>query len=290
MGQYTTLLERTPLDESNYEGFDQMIETLDLDYPYIAGMIDGDGYIYKNKTVYNMGLYLNDREIPEMIASAFKERLSSRDSRVYHRKRTPENRCQLKVLYGFTMTSRLRTTSLLKRIYPFMIEKQGLAAEALNAHNHKIPFPVKMTQDQFTSYLAGFMDAEGHISSKARYVSVANTMKVSIDILNENIRKYIGVEGRIDVRKAYTEVCPYQKTTITRKPLYKLNYTGVKMLELLQFVFDKIKIKRKRQAALDIVYWNLYERKKKNIEVEKYFETNLDFWKARLFEKEKQHS
>lgn len=289
MGQYTTLIERTPLNASNYEGFDQMIETLDLDYPYIAGMIDGDGYIYKNKTLYNMGLYLNDREIPEMIASAFKERLSLRDSRNYQRTRTPEKRCKLKVTYGFTMSS-LRTTSLLKRIYPFMIEKQGLAAEALNVNGHKIPFPVKMTQDQFASYLAGFMDAEGHINYKKRIFEISNTMKISIDILNENIQKYIGVEGYINVRKAYTQVCPHQKTTITRKPLYKIGFSGAKGLKFIQFIFDKIKIKRKRQAALDIVYWNLYERKYKNVDVEKYFEKNLNFWKARLIEKKEQHS
>lgn len=284
----TTLIENIKITKKNFEGFDKMIDTLDVDYPYLAGMIDGDGYIGikdKERQRNRIFLAITDREVPELLANIFKSRLFIKDEREYDAKRHPQNRCDLKVRYA-TEINGMRGISLVKRIYPFMHEKQGDAAKYLSKYNEKIPFPVKMNHDQFMSYLAGFVDAEGHIANVNGF-SITNTVESSIKFIHTQIKNYYLVDVPIQIIPAYSKMCPHRKKIIHRKTKYAIGYYSANFLNVMIHLYDKMKIKRKKKKVLDIVHRYMYEMKNNKPNVKEHLKKYNDFWRIKLSEKEK---
>ena len=169
----------------------------DLTWAYIAGWIDGDGFISTLKTKHGhnarrIGIKLIDREIIEWFADLFHTSLTTatKDRR--------ENGYNLKTLY-ITGVSGLRARYICEQIRPYLIEKTKDAEKFLRSFED---YPIKTvpymqhTDKEFMAGFTEYCEAEGsfrisktcknRINSKGEHYKYMSSPEVKFELVNTN--------------------------------------------------------------------------------------------------------
>ena len=169
----------------------------DLTWAYIAGWIDGDGFISTLKTKHGhnarrIGIKLIDREIIEWFADLFHTSVTTatEDRR--------ENGYNRKTQY-ITGVSGLRARYICEQIRPYLIEKTKDAEKFLRSFED---YPIKTvpymqhTDKEFMAWFTGYCEAEGtfriskrcknRINSKGEHYKYMAPPEVKFELVNTN--------------------------------------------------------------------------------------------------------
>ena len=169
----------------------------DLTWAYIAGWIDGDGFISTLKTKHGhnarrIGIKLIDREIIEWFADLFHTSLTTatEDRR--------EDGYSRKTQY-ITGVSGLRARYICEQIRPYLIEKTKDAEKFLRSFED---YPIKTvpymqhTDKEFMAWFTGYSEAEGtfrisktcknKINSKGEHYKYMAPPEVKFELVNTN--------------------------------------------------------------------------------------------------------
>ena len=169
----------------------------DLTWAYIAGWIDGDGFISTLKTKHGhnarrIGIKLIDREIIEWFADLFHTSLTTATE---DRREDGYNR---KTQY-ITGVSGLRARYICEQIRPYLIEKTKDAEKFLRSFEN---YPIKTvpymqhTDKEFMAWFTGYSEAEGtfrisktcknKINSKGEHYKYMAPPEVKFELVNTN--------------------------------------------------------------------------------------------------------
>ena len=169
----------------------------DLTWAYIAGWIDGDGFISTLKTKHGhnarrIGIKLIDREIIEWFADLFYTSLTTATE---DRREDGYNR---KTQY-ITGVSGLRARYICEQIRPYLIEKTKDAEKFLKSFED---YPIKTvpymqhTDKEFMAWFTGYSEAEGtfrisktcknKINSKGEHYKYMAPPEVKFELVNTN--------------------------------------------------------------------------------------------------------
>lgn len=187
---------------------------------YILGFIAADGCLYKNSLTFV--IHPKDNEVLELIKKEI-----SPSSKIEYRD-VLNKRLGKKV-----PSSRLRIHS--KEII-FDLKKLGLKYRKSSTLNYE---DLKIPNEYFNSFLRGYVDGDGHLSSKRKTVSFLGTTDFCLGVSKK--LKEFGV-----------------KTTVT-KPLYneftsQVNVSRNSQVSFLKLLdFNKFALTRKKNEALTIV-------------------------------------
>jgi len=183
--------------DNNKKVFAELEKAPNLTWAYIAGWIDGDGYIstcgkkdgHINR---NMGIKLIDRDVVEWFADLFHSSL---------RKATEDKRedgYNRKTMY-VTVVSGLRAQYICEKIRPYLIEKTKNAEKFLRSFED---YPIKTvpymqhTDEEFMAWFTGFSEAEGsfvvcknfrnRVNSKGEPYKYIGKPDVNFELVNTN--------------------------------------------------------------------------------------------------------
>ena len=226
-----------------------------VEWPYIAGWIDGDGCISTriNKQGYNsdaISLSLKDPEPVYYLANLFKTSITTR---LETSKKGVITKMHVAKIMG------TRGLFLISQITPFLMEKTNQATKFLKKKKVSEKFSyLKHTPHEFISYFTGFFEAEGHVSyhltkrknkkiRRETSIEVVNTNEALMYHLQKKLIQY-GVRGV----RLYTHKSNIQDGC-KRKPIYKIWISGWNAILLLEQMLPYMKIKRKWDAACKII-------------------------------------
>ena len=227
-----------------------------VEWPYIAGWIDGDGCISTriNKQGYNsdaISLSLKDPEPIYYLADLFKTSITTR---LETSKKGVITKMHVAKIMG------TRGLFLISQITPFLMEKTNQATKFLKKKKVNETFSyLRHTPHEFISYFTGFFEAEGHVAyhltkrknkkiRRETSIEVVNTNKALMYHLQKKLIQY-GVRGA----HLYTRKSSIREDGYKRKPLYKIWISGWNAMLLLEQMLPYMKIKRKWDAACKII-------------------------------------
>ena len=244
-------------DEQLNDLFKSLDERKDINWAYIAGWIDGDGFIGKLNSSGNCGVMLKiaDKEPVEMLSELFKTTLSQEkmDPRPIFVK-PPKRR------YYTTISSK-KAIYLAKKIAPFIMEKTKNLYKTLQSYgcNEKFQY-MELNDEDFINYLVGFSEAEGSFECNLK------TKKFSYIISNTNLNLLKYLERRLkqlgffNVKMAQIfkkGIYFFNKNAtnkmVHRKNSYTLRIQGYALLDFYNLIKDKLVIERKKQKVLDTI-------------------------------------
>ena len=228
-----------------------------IEWPYIAGWIDGDGCIstYKDRNGYNsdaISLKLKDPEPIYYLADLFKTSITTH---LEKSKKGVITKMYVAKIMG------TRGLFLVSQIAPYLMEKTNQATKFLKKKkvNEKFSY-LKHTPHEFISYFTGFFEAEGHVSyhltkrkkrkiRRETSIEVVNTNKALMYHLQKKLIQY-GVRGaHLYIHQSSLR----SKDGCKRKPIYKIWISGWNAILLLEQMLPYMKIKRKWDAACKII-------------------------------------
>ena len=227
-----------------------------IEWPYIAGWIDGDGCIstHKDKHGYNadsINLALKDPEPIYYLTDLFKTSITTR-------KQKSKKGVITKMYVAKIMGT--RGLFLISQITPYLMEKTNQAKKFLKKKEVNENFSyLEHTPHEFISYFTGFFEAEGHVSyhltkrknkkiRRETSIEVVNTNKALMYHLQKKLIQY-GVRGA----HLYTRKSSIREDGYKRKPLYKIWISGWNAMLLLEQMLPYMKIKRKWDDACKII-------------------------------------
>jgi hypothetical protein len=244
-------------EKMNDEQLDQLFKSLDertdISWPYIAGWVDGDGFIGKlNKKTYGVMLKIADKEPVEMLSELFKCSLAQEqvDKRSLYLK--PPKRRYYVVIRG------KKALYLAKKIAPFIMEKTKNLYKTLQYYecNEKFPY-MQLNDEDFINYLVGFSEAEGCFTCYKELnnynYNVSNTNLNLLAYLERRLKqlgffkfkiKTLQKEGFYFFNKSATDKMVYRKTS------YRLSMNGYALLDFYNLIKDKLIINRKKEKVL----------------------------------------
>jgi hypothetical protein len=236
--------------------FKSIDERKDINWPYIAGWVDGDGFIGKlSARSYGVMLKIADKEPVEMLSELFKCSLSQEkmDKRLLYVK-PPQRR------YYVTIRGK-KAIYLAKKIAPFIMEKTKNLYKTLEYYecNEKFPY-MQLNDKDFLDYLVGFSEAEGCFScykdvNKFAY-AISNTNLNLLTYLERRLKqlgffkfkmRILSKEGFYFFNKKATDKVIHRKTS------YRLEITGYALLDFYNVIKDKLIIQRKKSKVLDTI-------------------------------------
>jgi hypothetical protein len=243
-------------DEQLDKLFKSLDERKDINWPYIAGWVDGDAYIGKLGTrSYGVMLKIADKEPVEMLSELFKCSLSQEkmDKRPLYLK-PPQRR------YYVNIRGK-KAIYLAKKIAPFVMEKTKNLYKTLEYYgcNEKFPY-MQLNDEDFINYLVGFSEAEGCFScykdvNKFSY-GVSNTNLNLLTYLEKRLKqlgffkfkmRVLSKEGFYFFNKKATDKVIHRKTS------YRLEINGYALLDFYNVIKDKLIIQRKKAKVLDTI-------------------------------------
>jgi hypothetical protein len=240
-------------DEQLDQLFKSLDERTDVNWPYIAGWVDGDGFIGKlGARNYGVMLKIADKEPVEMLSELFKCSLSQEkmDKRPFYVK-PPQRR------YYVTIRGK-KAIYLAKKIAPFIMEKTKNLYKTLEYYkcNEKFPY-MQLNDKDFLDYLVGFSEAEGCFSyyknvNKFSY-AVSNTNLNLLTYLERRLKQLGFFKFKIRVLSKEGFYFFNKKATdkvIHRKTSYRLEITGYALLDFYNVIKDKLIINRKKEKVL----------------------------------------
>jgi len=207
-------------------------------YPYLAGLIDGDGclYEYKRKNTSN-------KERGIFIANTYKPvlRYCQNCFGGHVRQCTPTKNVKYnqKPIYRWIVTHQL-ALQVIPQIMPYLQEKYD-KAQLIWPECNQIE-QKEITKKEWTKYIAGFFDAEGciHITKKIRdkkeYYCLAVTLVNTYKPIIEKIAVYY--EKPIYIKK--------DKRNKKYKTLYLVNFINRQAKRVLKDILPYLIIKKKK--------------------------------------------
>jgi hypothetical protein len=227
-----------------------------VEWPYIAGWIDGDGCIFTGKNMKghnsdSINLKLKDPEPIYFLANLFKS--SIRTAKQTSKKGVITKTYDTKIMGT-------RGLFLISQITPYLMEKTNQATKFLKKKKVNENFSyLKHTPHEFISYFTGFFEAEGHIfyhltKRKNRKIrretglDLVNTNQALMYHLQKKLIQY-GVRGV----HLYTRKKGMGKDGYMRKPLHKIFITGWNAILLIEQMMPYMKIKRKWDTAGKVI-------------------------------------
>ena len=182
----------------------------DFTWAYIAGWIDGDGFIstLKNKHGHNsrrIGIKLIDREIIEWFADLFHTSVTKATE---DRREDGYNR---KTQY-ITGVSGLRARYICEQIRPYLIEKTKNAEKFLRSFKD---YPIKTvpymqhTDEEFMAWFTGYCEAEGTFN-------ISKTCKNKINSKGEHYKYMAPPEVKFELVNTNESIIRYCKTRLEK--------------------------------------------------------------------------
>ena len=182
----------------------------DFTWAYIAGWIDGDGFIstLKNKHGHNsrrIGIKLIDREIIEWFADLFHTSVTTATE---DRREDGYNR---KTQY-ITGVSGLRARYICEQIRPYLIEKTKNAEKFLRSFKD---YPIKTvpymqhTDEEFMAWFTGYCEAEGTFN-------ISKTCKNKINSKGEHYKYMAPPEVKFELVNTNESIIRYCKTRLEK--------------------------------------------------------------------------
>lgn len=241
--------------------------TDNLMYSYMAGWTDGDGCIYVSKPKRHWSRF--SLSITDMEPLLFFKNKLNVDNKILLKK--PDKRgFKVKPMYQFSIHTK-KAVPFIKNIAPYLIEKQYKAIEYIKSFEGEVEnFSHKQhTDEEFFAWLAGYMEAEGHVSIKNRKKFKKKRNKehffteVSIQLVNTNLdvmqfvidrlKKLNILDSKIILQKRIPKSRPCYKTgkIFVRKPVYRLFATSASFLRLQEKIIDYFIISRKKNKILE---------------------------------------
>lgn len=253
----------------------------------MAGWTDGDGCIHVsklNKSYSRFNLKITDIE-PLLF---FKNKLNL--NKKIHLKKPDKRGFKQKPMYELSILSK-KAVPFIKNITPYLIEKQYKAIEYIKSFEGEVEnFSHKQhTDEEFFAWLAGYIEAEGHIDVRMRKRFYKKTNKeyfirhhISIQLVNTNLdvmqfvtnklKKLNILDSKIKLQKFIPKSRPCIKTgkVSVRKPIYRLFAASVSFLRLQEKIIDYFIISRKKNKILEGV--TIYKQSKiKRKTIKEYF-------------------
>tara|TARA_R110002012_G_C11519002_1_gene599259 strand:+ start:60 stop:968 length:909 start_codon:yes stop_codon:yes gene_type:complete len=248
--------------------FAELEKVSNFTWAYIAGWIDGDGFIStledkKGHADRRIGIKLIDREIVEWFADLFYTSLRKvpKDKR--------EDGYNRKTMY-VTTVSGLRAHYICEKIHPYLIEKTNQANKFLTSFGaYTIPTYMKHTDEEFMAWFTGYSEAEGafmfktcernRVNAKGEKYKYKGPAEVNFEIVNtnESIMQYIqhrltvmGFKmGKLNRRKKSFGFIGKKNTRdrrlIKRKNLFRLFLSGTSAQILYQDMLPLMQVERK---------------------------------------------
>jgi len=227
-------------------------------FPYFAGWADGDGcFKTKNKHKLCYALLILNEEPVFQLSNLYKSSVTLS---------TPEKREWINTSGERKQTSLAgqRLIHFCKSVAPFLIEKQIKALEILkikNIENYNCSF-MEHDKKQFTEYLAGFLEAEGHFRYSQKYkqygIKVSNYNETVIKFIKDNLKNFYNIE--INYRKTENSKMtqgPNGKKgevyTPSQKYIYSLIMGGQKSRPILKKILPFMTIDYKINSANKII-------------------------------------
>ncbi len=267
--------------------FAELEKVSNFTWAYIAGWIDGDGFIStlerkKGGTDRKIGIKLIDREIVEWFADLFYTSLR----KVAKDKREHGYNC--KTMY-VTTVSGLRAHYICEKIHPYLIEKTNQANKFLTSFGaYTIPTYMKHTDKEFMAWFTGYSEAEGtfmfntceqdRVNAKGEKYKYKSPPKVDFRVVNtnESIMQYI--QHRLTVMGFKTSKLSRIKRSfgfvgkknardrrlVKRKDLFNLRLSGTRAQVLYQDMLPFMRVERKI-AKVKLSLAHIYRKRKSSI-------------------------
>lgn len=242
-------------------------------YPYLAGWVDGDGCIFVDKKRrYESRFTLKITDLEPL--HFFKEKLNM-TQKIQVKK--PSNRGFVeKQQYEIKMSGK-QNIPFLKNIAPYLVEKQHKVNEFLLLYP-EVTDPMKdlpylqHTKEEFFAWLAGYFEAEGHVSIRKRVkkkllnsgllamyghsdicLQLVNTNLLAMSFILNRLKKYnfLPEDRKLFTKKANIRMCNITKRLIQRKEVHRLHLTGKAFLLTQQQMMPYMLIKRKKDKILE---------------------------------------
>ena len=256
----------------------------DLTWAYIAGWIDGDGFISTLKTKHGhnarrIGIKLIDREIVEWFADLFHTSLTTATE---DRREDGYNR---KTQY-ITGVSGLRARYICEQIRPYLIEKTKDAEKFLRSFED---YPIKTvpymqhTDKEFMAWFTGYSEAEGafrisktcknKINSKGEHYKYMAPPEVKFELVNTNESIIRYCKTRLEKMGFFVQKVGFRKgrhtffgakgtkdrRVVKKKDLFRLFLAGSSAQPLYRSMLPFMRCERKIstvEKSLAIVYRN----------------------------------
>ena len=260
----------------------------DLTWAYIAGWMDGDGYIstLKDKHGHNsrrIGIKLIDREIVEWMANLFHATLRQASE---DRRNDGYNR---KTAYVFTVSG-LRARYICQQILPYLIEKTNGAEKFLRSFEEyyvgnqfskkKIYLPsfeqvpyMAHTDKEFMAWFTGYCEAEGtfriskasknKINSKGEHYKYVAPPEVKFELVNtnESIMRYCKIKleklgfwiSKVGSRKGgykfFGKKGAKDRRLVAKKSMFRFNVSGATAQDLYRAMLPFMRCERKKSTV-----------------------------------------
>ena len=197
-------------------------------FPYFAGWADGDGSfknVESNKKHSSYNLLIVNEEPVYQLSNLYQTSVVLG---------TPEKREWINAsdIRKETALCGQRLIHFCQKVAPFLIDKQNKALKILKkrgVENYSCSY-MKHNKEQFTEYLAGFLEAEGHFSYRTdihKYgFKVNNYNKDLIEFIKDSLKKYFDIDVNIhETENAKLKVGPNGRTGEKYFPKQKYIYT-----------------------------------------------------------------
>lgn len=252
----------------------------------MAGWTDGDGCIHTSKVNKNwsrFSLKITDME-PLLF---FKNKLNITNKIMF--KKPDKRGFKTKPIYAININSK-NALPFIKNIAPYLIEKQFKAIEYIKIFEGEVEnFSHKQhTDEEFFAWLAGYIEAEGHIGVRSKrtfekrrnkeyvfkhiYIQLVNTNLNVMQFVIDKLKKLNILDSKIILQKQIPKSKPCIKTgkVFVRKPLYRLFAASASFLRLQEKIIDYFIISRKKNKILEGVA--IYKQSKfKRKAIKEYF-------------------
>jgi hypothetical protein len=238
-----------------------------LMYSYMAGWTDGDGCLHVSKINKSQNRFiLKITDIEPLLF--FKNKLNLENKILF--KKPDKRGFKTKPMYALTINSK-KALPFIKNIAPYLIEKQFKAIEYIKAFEGEVEnFSHKQhTDEEFFAWLAGYIEAEGHIKAKIRkqlkkkmnkeyvfteiYIQLVNTNLDVMQFVTDKLKKLNILDSKIILQKQIPKSRPCIKTgkVYARKPLYRLFAGSTNFLKLQEKIVDYFIISRKKNKIFE---------------------------------------
>ena len=229
-------------------------------FPYFAGWADGDG-CFKNveskKTSDSYTLLIVNEEPVYQLSNLYQTSVVLG---------TPEKREWINAsdIRKETALCGQRLIHFCQKVAPFLIDKQNKALKILKkrgVENYSCSY-MKHNKEQFTEYLAGFLEAEGHFMYKPKITQygfkVNNYNKDLIEFIKDSLKKHFDIDVNVSEGKnAELKVGPNGRTGEKyfpkQKYIYAITVGGKKSKPILTKILPFMTIDYKIDAAKKIL-------------------------------------
>jgi len=241
--------------------------TNNLMYSYMAGWTDGDGCIHTSKVKKHWSRF--SLKITDMEPLLFFKNKLNLENKILLKK--PDKRgFKTKPMYSIDIHTK-KALPFIKNIAPYLIEKQFKAIEYIKTFEGEVEnFSHKQhTDEEFFAWLAGYIEAEGHIGvrikkkfekrknkeyvTKEVYIQLVNTNLNVMKFVIDKLKKLNILDSKIILQKQIPKSRPCIKTgkVYVRKPVYRFFAASASFLRLQEKIIDYFIISRKKNKILE---------------------------------------